>query len=259
MASNKAWSKIFRDYKINDHDFDNSPFELTAEQIKKSCQVFTATGDKEPRILCKQDTRSDRPSVFIDNGLFILPKKNGSYYILKGEGYVDIPDITTPIQDYMSKLDFELESSMVGDSEMQFLDFAYANSLIRTFMNDQSLVLTIRGRKYTPRFSFKVGTNSLDTESVQTEVDAGYEGKDSIVLIEAKNFSATNVIIRQLYYPFRQWCENTSKNVYPVFFEKRVIEGENIFYVWQFEFTDIDDYNSIQLVKSGRFRIKYKQ
>lgn len=255
MASNKAWSKIFRDYKINDHDFDNSPFELTAEQIKKSCQVFTATGDKEPRILCKQDTRSDRPSVFIDNGLFILPKKNGSYYILKGEGYVDIPDITTPIQNYMSKLDFELESSMVGDSEMQFFDFAYANSLIRTFMNDQSLVLTIRGRKYTPRFSFKVGTNSLDTESVQTEVDAGYEGKDSIVLIEAKNFSATNVIIRQLYYPFRQWSEKTSKKVVPVFFEKRVVDGEDLYYIWQYVFTDVNDYNSIKLVKSARFRI----
>lgn len=168
---------------------------------------------------------------------------------------MDVPDIMTPVQNYKSKLDFELESLMVGDSEMQFIDFAYANSLIRTFMNDPSLVLTIRGRKYTPQFSFKVGAYSLDTESVQTEVDAGYEGKSSIVLIEAKNFSATDVIIRQLYYPFRQWSENTTKKVYPVFFEKRVINSEYIFYIWQFEFTDIEDYNSIRLVKSGRYRI----
>lgn len=256
MASNKAWNKIFNDYKINNHNFDKGPFEITANQIKRSCQTFTETADKEPRILCKQDMRSDRPTVFVNKGLFILPKKNGSYYILKGEGYVDIPDITTPIQEYTSKLDFELESSMVGDSEMQFLDFAYANSLIRTFMNDPSLVLTIRGRKYTPPFSFKVGTNNLDTESVQTEVDAGYEGKTSIVLIEAKNLSATNVIIRQLYYPFRQWSKNTSKKVYPVFFEKRIINDKNIFYIWQFEFTDIENYNSIKLVKSGRYHIK---
>ncbi len=256
MASNKAWNKIFSDHSINKHDFDKGPYVLSADQIKKSCQAFTATGDKEPRILCKQDTRSDRPTVFVNNELFILPKKNGYYYILKGEGYVDVPDITTPIQEYQSKLDFELESSMVGDSEMQFLDFAYANSLIRTFMNDTSLVLTIRGRKYTPPFSFKVGANLLDTESVQTEVDAGYEGKNSIVLIEAKNFSASDVIIRQLYYPFRQWSENTTKKVYPVFFEKRVINDENIFYIWQFEFTNVEDYNSIQLVKSGRYRIK---
>lgn len=255
MASEKAWNKIFRDYDIDNYDFEQKPFILTAAQIKTSCISFKSTVDKEPRILCKQDTRSDRPSVFIRKGLFILPKKNGTYYILKGEGYVDVPDITTPIIDYESKLDFELESSLVGDSEMQFLDFAYANSLIRTFMNDPSLVLTIRGRKYTPKFSFYVGDKKLDTVSVQTEVDAGYEGRSSIVLIEAKNISATNVIIRQLYYPFRQWSEKTTKKVYPVFFEKRVINDENIFYIWQFEFTDIEDYNSIRLVKSGRYRI----
>lgn len=256
MASNIAWNKIFSDYEIIKHNFEEKPFELTAEQIKRSCKAFETTAEKEPRLLCKQDTRSDRPDIFIEHDLFILPKKNGSYYILKGEGYVDVPDINTPIEDYESKLDFELESSMVGDSEMQFLDYAYANSLIRTFMNDQSLVLTIRGRKYTPPFSFNVGSYTLQTESVQTEVDAGYEGRDSIVLVEAKNFSASDVIIRQLYYPFRQWSENTNKKVYTVFFEKRVIKDENVFYIWQFKFEDVNNYNSIKLVKSGRYRIK---
>lgn len=256
MASDKAWNKIFKSLDIQSHDFNKGPFEITAKQIKTICKVFTETGDREPRILCKQDTRSDRPTVFVENGLFILPKKNGSYYILKGEGYVDIPEITTSIKDYVSKLTFELESSKVGDSEMQYLDFAYANSLIRTFMEDPSLVLTIRGRKYTPSFSFNVGSNRLDVVSVQTEVDAGYEGKDSIVLIEAKNVTAKDEIIRQLYYPFRQWTENTSKKVYPVFFEKHLENGENIYYIWQFQFTDINDYNSIELVKSGRYRIQ---
>lgn len=255
MASDKSWEKIFKDYDIDNHDFDKEPYVIKAEQIKRACQEFTKTNDKEVRILCKQDTRSDRPSVFVDKGLFILPRHNGEYYILKGEGYVDVPDITTPIKNYESKLDFKLESSMVGDSEMQFLDFAYANSLIRTFMDDPSLVLTIRGRKYTPKFSCRVGNNNLDISSVQTEVDAGYEGRDSIVLIEAKNSSATDEIIRQLYYPFRQWTSNTNKVVYPLFFEKRVIDGENIFYIWQFCFNDIEDYNSIELVKSGRYRI----
>ena len=240
---------------MDKHNFDVAPFVLTAKQIKVACQDYRNTSEKEVRILCKQDTRESRPQVFIDNGLFILPKKNGEYYIVKGEGYIDIPDITSPIQDYDSKLDFHLESSKVGDSEMQYLDFAYANSLIRTFMNDQSLVLTIRGRKYTPPFSFKVGQQELSTESVQTEVDAGYEGKNSLVLIEAKNSNATDTIIRQLYFPFRQWQENTTKKVYTLFFERRFIEGETIFYIWQYEFTDPDNYNSIHLVKSGRFRI----
>lgn len=168
---------------------------------------------------------------------------------------IDIPDIQTPIITYHKQLDFELESSVIGDSEMQHLDYAYANSLIRTFMKDLSLVLTIRGRKYTPEFSFFVGNHKLSVRSVQTEVDAGYEGRDSIVLVEAKNSMTHNAIIRQLYYPFRQWQLHTTKTVYTVFFEKRVIDNENIYHLWLYEFTDPQEYNSIKLKQAARFRI----
>lgn len=255
MAKNIPWQKIFDDYDIYSHDFEAGPYILTADDIKKAVSNFQSTSDREVRTLCKQDTRKSRPAVFKEKGLFILPKKNGSYYILKGEGYVDIPKIETPIEDYNKKLSFDLESSLVGDSEMQFVDFAYANSLIRTFMNDESLVLTIRGRKYTPSFSFKVGSHSLSVEGVQTEVDAGYEGENSILLVEAKNSRAKDTIIRQLYYPYRQWSINTTKPVKTLFFEKIIINGENIFNLWLFEFSDEEDYNSIRLVRSGRFRI----
>ena len=122
-------------------------------------------------------------------------------------------------------------------------------------MNDPSLVLTIRGRKYTPMFRFRVNGFEIETQSVQTEVDAGYEGRTQIVLIEAKNSSNNTQIIRQLYYPFRQWTENTNKKVVPVFFEKRVINDEDLYYIWQYEFTDVNEYNSIRLVKSARYRI----
>ena len=255
MASDRAWEQIFRATGMDQHDFDLSPYELTAQQIKSACQHFTQTCEKEVRILCKQDDRNSRPKVFKDNGLFMLPKHNGVYYILRGEGYIDVPDITTPIQEYHKRLDFDLLSSKIGDSEMQHLDYAYANSLIRTFMGDESLVLTIRGRKYTPSFSCKVNNFRLEISSVQTEVDAGYEGKDKIVLIEAKNSANTDTIIRQLYFPYRQWQDQTGKNVFPLFFEKRIVENEQLYYIWQFEFVDRNDYNSIHLVKAGRFRI----
>lgn len=255
MASDAAWNKIYNDSGMNEHDFLSSPFELTAQSIKNICKDFNTTGEKEPRILCKQDFRNNRPQIFKDKGLYILPKHNGSYYIIKGEGYVDIPDITSPIQTYHKKLDFDLVSSSFGDSEMQHLDYAYANSLIRTFMKDETLVLTIRGRKYTPSFSCIASGFLLNISSVQTEVDAGYEGKDKIVLIEAKNSANTDTIIRQLYFPYRQWQDQIEKKVYPLFFEKRIIKGEKIYYIWQFEFVDKNDYNSIRLVKSARYRI----
>lgn len=168
--NHKPWQSIFDTYKIHEHDFSQSPFVLSAGQIKKATAHFTSTTEREVRVLCKQDTRESRPQVFVDNNLFILLIKNGIYSILQGEGYIDIPEITTA-NIYKSKLDFELETSQIGNSEMQHLDFAYASSLVRSFLEDESLVLTIRGRKYTPKFEFYAGQHKqlITTESVQTK------------------------------------------------------------------------------------------
>lgn len=248
-TKDEIWEKIGQDINIRNHNFQKKPLQITAAQIKESSQDFRI---KEPRILCKHDSRESRPKIFQELGLFILPIKNGIYVIVKGEGYVNIPEINSEPEVHKSILDFVLETSKVGNSEMQHLDFAYASSIIRTFTNDPSLVLTIRGRKYTPEFSFKVSNYEISTKSVQTEVDAGYEGKDSIVLVEAKNSSTNNEIIRQLYYPYRKWEEETSKKVTTLFFEKR---GTN-FNLWQFDFTDRYNYNSIKFTKSARFKIQ---
>jgi len=145
MANSKSWKKIFDDYNILEHYFNKSPFSISATQIKRACQHFKETGEKEVRILCKQDSREDRPDIFIKNNLFLLPVKNGYYNIIKGEGYIDIPEVKKGEVVYTSKLDFKLDTTEIGDSEMQHLDYAYAASLIRTFTEDPSLVLTIRG------------------------------------------------------------------------------------------------------------------
>lgn len=91
MTNDSSWEKIFEDYNILKHDFNKAFFQLTAKQIKKSCQDFKKTSEKEVRILCKQDDREKRPDIFIKNELFLLPIKNGIYNIIKGEGYFDIP------------------------------------------------------------------------------------------------------------------------------------------------------------------------
>ena len=251
MANSEAWKVIFEKYRLFEHDFDERPFEITATMIKEATKNFKKTNQREVRILCKQDSREDRPEVFKNLGLFILPIKNGIYKIVKGEGYLDIPYIYSVEKRYLSKLDFCLDTAKVGNSEMQHLDYAYASSIIRDFMDDDSLVLTIRGRKYTPKFSFYVNNFFIEVESVQTEVDAGYEGRDKVVLIEAKNSKTKNIIIRQIFYPFKQWKTYTDKNIYSIFFEK---QGK-YYNLWQFKFDDENDYNSVKFVKFKKYEI----
>ena len=128
--------KIFKDYQILNHDFSKSIFPISAGMIKKSVQGFKKTAEKEVRILCKMDSREDMPDIMKKNKLILLPTKNGEYILVKGEGYVDIPDIDGNPEVYNTKLSFTLDTSKIGNSEMQHLDFAYASSLIRTFMGD---------------------------------------------------------------------------------------------------------------------------
>ncbi len=251
-GSSPSWDAIFKQYDIGNHNFDIIPFQVSADQIKAATQHFKHTSEKEVRILCKQDARENRPLVFCEKGLFILPVKNGHYAIIKGEGYVDTPHITSPVQDYHSEFPFTLETATVGDSETQHLDRAYALSLIRHFVDDESLVLTIRGRKYTPEFNFIAGGFRIAVKGVQTEVDAGFEGRRQVVLVEAKKGNANNTIIRQLYYPFRQWSGYTSKPVSTLFFQR---VNDRDYHIRQFVFDDPNNYNSIRLLKSGRYRI----
>ena len=243
------WFTIFDAYDIHNHDFDKEPFYITAKQIKTACQDFKKTAEKEVRILCYQAQRKDKPQVFVDQGLFLLPVKNGEYVIVKGEGYVDIPTINSEAILFDSKIDFRLYSNEVGNSEMQHLDFAHAAGMIEDFVGIGKLYLTIRGRKYTPEFSFRVRNTLVEQKSVQTEVDAGYEGKNHVILIEGKNVKMKDIIIRQLYYPYRKWSKETTKEVLPLFFEKRGFE----YMFWMYEFTDEHNYNSIRLVKSARY------
>ena len=124
------WFTIFDAYDIHNHDFDKEPFYITAKQIKTACQDFKKTAEKEVRILCYQAQKKDKPQVFNEKNLFLLPVKNGYYAIIKGQGYTDIPDINSEPILYDAKLDFPIESSLVGNSEMQHLDF-------ETFLENQ--------------------------------------------------------------------------------------------------------------------------
>ena len=60
-------------------------------------------------------------------------------------------------------------------------------------------------------------------------------------------------MIRQLYYPYRQWQKCTEKKIVTLFFNKE--NKSNIYCLRQFEFKEPDNYNSIQLVKVKKYSI----
>ena len=73
--TNRAWEAIFDYHHISKHNFDNEPYLLSADDIKEATQPFKATGEREPRILCKQDTRESRPDLLRHWGFLCCSSK----------------------------------------------------------------------------------------------------------------------------------------------------------------------------------------
>ena len=259
MVSDQSWETIFRYVEADGHDFDtDGPLFIDAKDINRACQGFSTPGRKEVRLLCSQLTRESRPEIFLEQGLFLLPVQNGRYCVVRGEGYVDIPKIPGTPQSFVSKLDFEPETPRAGDSKMRHLNFAFASGLVEHFMEDTSLVLTVQGKKRAQGFSFNIGEHKIETNGVQTQVSAGYEGKNRLVLVIAKEPKAENSIIRQLFYPFRMWSEFTDKEVVTLLFEGSESGDKTEFHFWKYEFKNKWEYNDLYLSSYGKYFIECK-
>lgn len=246
------WKTLFKNKGINISHIDTYlPIRVTSKDMNDTKDILGAKA-KDARFLAKIDTREDLPSIFKEHDLFLLPIKNGEFLILKGEGFCNIKNMSSSVFDFETKLKFELLSSQIGNSEMQHLDYTFNTGLLHHHYNADVLHQTIRGRKYTPAFSFYFNSQRIDVEGVQIEVDGGYEGEEILALIEAKNIKTDNFVIRQLYYPFRTWKHNVPKKDIKLSFFSH---NNGIYTLHDFIFSDPKNYNSIKQLKTSHYRI----
>jgi len=240
----EGWERLFAELPLRQELAATGWATLTAEQIK-------AVSRREPRLMTKFDTRESRPPQLAD--LTILPLTNGSYALVEGDGYAEVPSATRTqfwvppaIQAGVLTLPWRLGPS----SESQALDMATATGLLQHFLGESEMRLTIRGRLRAPRFGFIFAGKSaevpLTADGVQVEVDSGFEG-DGIHLIEAKLGTRSNFHIRQLYYPMRMWSDLVpTKTVTTVFLSW----SNRCFSLRSFRFDPVQSYHAIQPVAS---------
>lgn len=135
------------------------------------------------------------------------------------------------------------------------INCAYISGIFADFIKDVHLLPTVSGRMSSKSFDFNIknlkNKNKMNIKVVnsQIEIDGGYEGLNSLTLIEAKNSISADFLIRQLYYPFRLWSKNVVKKVIPVF----MVYSNGIFNLYKFEFSDPNNYNSLLLKEQKRY------
>ena len=199
-TNKSAWEKIFRELDILRHIGRAGHFDISAPQIKK-------LGDhREPRLMTKVDFREHLPGIMADNGLSILAISNGSYRIARTDPFIDVAEtLPSRITTVTFPHDLLTLAPTGISSESNALDIAFVSGILDQVFREKT-VLTIRGRfRATIPFDFSLNGVNYPVNGVQIEVDGGYEGAESINLVEAKIGSRNNISVRQLLYPELYW------------------------------------------------------
>ncbi len=245
---NKFWEQIFTKYNILEQIKKNGRFEITSSAINEF---------KEARLMTKFDNASQLPDIFTENDLSILPISRGSYIISPMEIFSKFPKIEHNQEICYVKFPEHIQSlsSKNITSEALALNCAYISGIFNDFIEDDDLVPTINGRMSSSFFDFNVKNSKssqlipISVKNAQIEIDAGYEGIETLSIIEAKSHFADDFVIRQLYYPMRLWQSNVSKSIKTIF----MVYTNDIFYLYEYKFNDIYNYNSLELNKFKRY------
>jgi len=247
-ANDKAWVELFEQYRILDEISNSGIFRISASQIN---QV------REARLMTKFDHKADLPKIFRNNQLSILPDSRGTYVIGCFDAYHRI-STETLVQPLEFPFPYHIETIDYANlySEVSALLCAYNTGIIENVV-EEDVRLTVFGRMSTSKFHYQVRNllngnwYSINVDNSQCEIDGGFEGETKFAIIEAKNYTADDFLIRQLYYPYRLWRGKTSKEVIPIFMSY----SNDIFTFYVYKFLDDSCYNSIELIAQKHYQI----
>ena len=248
---NQAWKLIFEKLQILYSIEEKGFFEIKASEIK-------LISGEEPRLMAKFDSSASLPDIFSKNELSILPISRNKYIISNFEAYKKFESINSSIKTGYSLSNIQSIDIKNINSEAISINCAFASGILEDFLDDDELYPTVSGRMGTGSFYFNVNKknggflNNILVESSQMEIDAAFEGINSLSLIEAKKYLSEDFLIRQLYYPYHFWQKKITKRVRSIF----LTYSNSIFNLYEYEFKEPSLYNSLKLVKHQNYLIE---
>ena len=244
-----AWETLFDRYDILNQIDSKGQFIISASQIKEY---------REPRLMVKFDHGINLPFIFADNNLAILPISRGDYVISSFKAYQPFESFDATITHTSLPAHIQSLDPNSVSSEAIAINCAIASGMLADFLDEEELYSTVSGRMGSGQFAFGIQNSrngfitNLHVNNSQIEIDAALEGIESLTLLEAKRDLSADFLVRQLYYPYRVWQSRISKKVRPVF----LVYSNGIYSLYEYEFQDLNFYNSLVLVKHRNYSIE---
>jgi hypothetical protein len=246
LSKNEAsWQIIFEHLGIIREMSKNGYYKITADQIKQ-------IGKREPRLMTKFDSSYSLPEIFKKHKISILPISRNSYVLSFHEIYHKLTEPTKNVV-YVKQINHFDTLKLDSTTESQAINLVYNNGILEDFLKEYNLYPTSSGKQTSGNFNFFVNniktkrTDFVDVNNSQIEIDAVYENKDCVVIIEAKTTLPEDFLVRQLYFPLRRISSKTNKKVRLVY----LVFNNFYFYLFEYKYNDINYYNSLKLVNDS--------
>lgn len=244
QMANKAWTQLLQKYNIVEKVEKQGDFSISASEIKKF---------REPRLMAKWDSSEDLPQILKRNDLNILPISRSAYSIAKYKLYQSFPTDPAKELEYVATKPFESIDFDNITSESNAINAMMITGILDDFLEVRS------GDETVETFNGRMGSGPLDfyvdrikgepahvkTESIQIEIDGGFENDDAVVIMEAKNVPHPDFHVRQLYFPYLLWSKKVNKKIRLVFSQY----VDSIYHLYEYHFTDRNNYSSIELLR----------
>lgn len=214
-ANDIAWEKLLSEHSIIEQIDSQGFVDIESDLIRQY---------REPRLMCKIDFLETVPAVFRHHGLSVLAIVNKKYRIARTNPFLKIDSMQLPKRPtgyYCLPTYLETLTGENITSEAKALNAAHASGMLHD-LSRENVFLTLSGRGFSESFGFELLDTSnrlinYDINSVQIEVDGGYEGKRNLLLIEAKMGNTSNMNMRQLLYPQLNYEQIVKKQVLTYF------------------------------------------
>ncbi|HLD12345.1 MAG TPA: hypothetical protein VJB87_02000 [Candidatus Nanoarchaeia archaeon] len=209
----------------------------------------------------KFDTSKKLPKSVCDAGFFIVHLGQGRHALVKGEGYHKFEGVNTVKEWKIKKSVIE----NISESEAQSASTAFNNKIIHDFLfsNVNKDIQLHTARRARTSYDFIINGIKLRAEALQIEMDGIYESEEekTIAAIEVKNQEHEDFEIRQLYSTMRYFEDRRGSEV-PADYNFRILfmvriknEKENKFKIYEYNFSDKNDPNSIKFIKAIQYNI----
>lgn len=232
-----SWEILFTRHQIAEQVAQHGYFTISAKEINTV---------REARLMAKFDVKQSLPAIFRHHHLSILPISRGDYVIGPFETYQAINYQHFP---HARPLRIPPLDTLAGHdihSEAEALLVLQNSGALHDIFASTQVYQTLQGRRGSGQFTFQITSTTRQTQTIvvnnaQIEIDAAFETPTHIFICEAKNVLVHDLLIRQLYYPYRFVAQKSPKTITPM----SIIYNNFTFYITRYTVRDPLAYNSL--------------